>query len=1294
MAALLRIPAALICLLAASCVAGAHTGPQPAARRPAVTVGLALSNLHNPFFTTVEQGAQTAAKRVGARLVVRDAHDDGALQRTQIDELARVHVDVLVVNPVAEDVAPAVQHAVAAKVPVITVDRSLRGVPVISYISSDNVAGGRTAAVYLAASVGGSGDVIEITGSETTSADNERGIGFRQALVGYPGIRIIERLKAGFDRATARRVFAAALARHSHLDGVFAHNDQMVLGALDALQAAHRTDHVVLVGFDGIEQAVDDVDRGLIAATVAQQPAEMGRLSVETAIAHLAGRHGARIDHRRPGPGDTMRASWPKRPPRSVGWRIALGFLGMAVIALILSGIGLWYSSSVAVAVESARTGIAQLHDADELERHLFAVEATVDQGLLTRQDSLISTRLGQSLQDFRAELDRVVAANRPNRFAAQERLRELPSLGEDLADVVGRVALATRDNRWALAEVLRHTEMSSLQQRFQTALDQLRSSIESEVVSASAQASRGENALRWYWTTTAAVLLTGGAVVGYVTTRRITRPVNALVAQTRRVTDGDFSPVVASLQLDEIGLLSRSFAAMTDRLRTTYDALGQHVRELQSARDSLSRSTGRLESVVALYRAILALESPPDIAREALIRLRELVPARYSSVWLAQEPGQERMVLAVEGAASGDVLDADGLPLWLRARIVEPLVVRGEVTGALVLAATDPNAFTDEHADIAREFAAEVALAVQQARLVEELQRYASELEIRIDEVWQSEERFRNLVEAAPDAIVSVDRQEKVVLANSRAERLFGYPRAELVGTPLRALVPDWCQGPDDGWEDQPAGPPGTSSAMPLEHVARSYDGGTFPVEITVGRVEAAGSMLTTSIIRDITERKRFEEQLVYLADHDSLTGLMNKRRFEHELDAHLRRLSRSNQPAGAVLFLDLDNLKYVNDSLGHSVGDELIRSVSSVLHTRLRSSDVMSRLGGDEFAILLTDARQAEATLVAEELLAAVRLHHLADEGKRIQTTISIGIAIIEETSVTVGDLLIAADLAMYEAKDSGRDRAVTFVPARHHGAAAPLARSAQIRQALERDEFSLFCQPILDLRSDQVTRYEALVRMASPEGWIEPDAFLPAAERFGLITSIDRWVVHRSIELVAAMDTIGREVTALEVNLSGRSVTDHEFFSFVSAEIAHADIDPSRLIFEITETEVIANMSEAVKFAKDLTRLGCQFALDDFGAGFASFYYLKHLPLSYLKLDGDFIRALPSSESDQVMVQAMVQVARGLGLQTIAEFVGDAETVGLLKQYGVDYAQGYYIGRPQSAGDVFLTETGAGS
>jgi EAL domain-containing protein (putative c-di-GMP-specific phosphodiesterase class I) len=336
------------------------------------------------------------------------------------------------------------------------------------------------------------------------------------------------------------------------------------------------------------------------------------------------------------------------------------------------------------------------------------------------------------------------------------------------------------------------------------------------------------------------------------------------------------------------------------------------------------------------------------------------------------------------------------------------------------------------------------------------------------------------------------------------------------------------------------------------------------------------------------------------------------------------------------------------------------------------------VARLGGDEFAVLLQDADRETAERIAEGMLETIRERRLPLEGQRISMTTSIGIVCFGDEEPAVEDLMVSADLAMYAAKESGGNRyhvATADGGEYVSGMQVRLNWADQIRRALDEDRFVLYCQPILELASDTITQYELLLRMIGDDGEIiMPAAFIDTAERFGLIQEIDQWVARKAIHLLAEHDV------RLEVNVSGKSMGDLAIPELVEREIALTGIDPSRLVFEITETAAIANMEQARAFAERLTRLGCRFALDDFGAGFSSFYYLKYLPLDYLKIDGDFIRSLTSSVTDQLVVKSMVDIARGMGMKTIAEFVEEAETVAMLRQKGVDYSQGYFHGAPR--------------
>ncbi len=558
------------------------------------------------------------------------------------------------------------------------------------------------------------------------------------------------------------------------------------------------------------------------------------------------------------------------------------------------------------------------------------------------------------------------------------------------------------------------------------------------------------------------------------------------------------------------------------------------------------------------------------------------------------------------------------------------------------------------------------------------------------ISERKKAEDKIKALLETAPDPIVEIDGDGRIVLANARTDELFGYERSEMVKRPIEKLFAERSRElVAERFHAVIAGADSSGSlGLGQDIWGQRKDGSEFPVDVTLSTVSTDDGLVITSIIRDVTERKRFETQLKHLADHDALTELFNRRRFEQELGEYSEYARRYTE-TGAVLLLDLDRFKFVNDTHGHKAGDEVIRAVGNALRDSVRKGDVVARLGGDEFAVLLKNVSRAEAERVAQAMLATVRERELPIEGYRATMTTSIGIAPFGEDVVTE-NLLVNADLAMYAAKDAGGDRCEVSEDDGEHlsGMQARLGWVDQIRRGLAEDRFVLYCQPIMHLASQRVTQWELLLRLIGEEGEVIPPAvFIPTAERFGLIQEIDRWVVQRAIELLDTYRDWPGGVR-FEVNVSGKSMSDPEFLELVEEGIAAKGVDPGNLVFEITETAAIANMEEARAFADRLTSLGCRFALDDFGAGFSSFYYLKYLPLNYLKIDGDFIKGLTSSVTDQLVVQSMVDIARGMGMKTIAEFVEAADTAAVLHEKGVDYSQGYYHGRPRPVLEEFAT------
>ena len=433
----------------------------------------------------------------------------------------------------------------------------------------------------------------------------------------------------------------------------------------------------------------------------------------------------------------------------------------------------------------------------------------------------------------------------------------------------------------------------------------------------------------------------------------------------------------------------------------------------------------------------------------------------------------------------------------------------------------------------------------------------------------------------------------------------------------------------------------------------------------------------------RALAKAEKTEAELRYLADHDSLTGLLDRRRFRSELDQYVSFSARYGGQ-GAVMIIDIDGLKAVNDTLGHHAGDNLIRQIAGVLRERVRGTDIVARLSGDEFAVLMPQTETAGALQLGEDLRAAIA-EGAAPSPDVPNVTVSVGITMFGgKREVGSEAVLIAADQAMYRAKEEGRNQIALFQdpeePQRQPHRAQ--TTSARIRDALTHDRLSLHTQPIHSLASGGIERYELLLRMTGDSGELLPAAsFIEIAERAGMIQELDRWVIARAQELLAGRERAGDPVS-LHVNISGASITDLSVLEYIERRLDEGNIDPSRLTFEITETSHVHDYETAAGFADRLTEFGCEVAIDDYGAGFGPFHYLRKIPFDVIKIDGAFIRDMPNSDADQLTVQAIVSIAHGLGKTTIAEYVQDDTTTQMLREYGVDMAQGFHLGRPVDA------------
>ena len=458
--------------------------------------------------------------------------------------------------------------------------------------------------------------------------------------------------------------------------------------------------------------------------------------------------------------------------------------------------------------------------------------------------------------------------------------------------------------------------------------------------------------------------------------------------------------------------------------------------------------------------------------------------------------------------------------------------------------------------------------------------------------------------------------------------------------------------------------------------------------VEISMNRVRLEFGELVIGILRDITERRLLQTALQHHASHDDLTGLVNRREFQQRLHGLVDTLETDHGPH-ALIYIDLDQFKVVNDTCGHLAGDELLRQLGKRLRPLVNQRDVIARLGGDEFGLLLHDQSIDNAMRVANSLCETVAEHRFVWGERSFEVTASVGLCAVNSDTLSAEDALSSADAACYVAKDEGRNRVqLYFGDAACTGKRQEMGWVSRLQKALDENRFQIWQQHILGLKSDAasgVGHVEMLLRLIDQDGTIiAPGRFFPAAERYGLMPAIDRWVIQHLL-----LDGQGKRLqseiahssaTHCAINLSGASLNDDKFLSFLEDALRHALLAGNTLCFEITETVAVNNFGRVREVMQTFKQFGCQFALDDFGSGMSSFSYLKNLPVDYLKIDGSLVRNIVEDAADFAMVEAINRIGGAMGLKTIAEFVETAACLQRLRDIGVDYAQGYVIHRPE--------------
>ena len=675
-----------------------------------------------------------------------------------------------------------------------------------------------------------------------------------------------------------------------------------------------------------------------------------------------------------------------------------------------------------------------------------------------------------------------------------------------------------------------------------------------------------------------------------------------------------------------------------------------------------------------------------------------------YGEAWMPNPQGRllERAFTWVAGASGAREFKArsegrsfshgEGLPgrvwssrqpLWLqdvtflarasglRAAVAIPVLSRDEVVAVL----------TFYMRECREEDAGLLALvSVVAAQLGSVIQRKRTEEALRA-----SEEKFRAVAETASDAIVVADSHGDVTYFNTGAERTFQLPAREALGRPLTALLPERFH---EAYQSEvgdllSAGAP--SVGRTVEVAARRSDGTEFPVELSLANWEARGQTFVTAIIRDITDRRQAEEQIRHLAFHDALTGLPNRLLFGDRLQMAINHARRYRQRV-AVLFVDIDRFKVINDSLGHTRGDRLLQEVAERLRDCLREDDTVARFGGDEFTLLLSSVTRVEdAVNVAGKILKALEAP-FRQAGSDLFVTPSIGVALYPDDGHDLETLVKNADAAMYQAKEQGGNRYQLYTPALNAMALGLLTMENELHQALAREEMVVHYQPLQELRSGRIHGVEALVRWRHPrKGLLLPQEFISLAEVTGLIVPLGQFVLRTACAQVKAWQQEGHPELNIAVNLSARQLQDPELPQQVLGVLEETGLEPRFLDLEITENNAMQSAASTIDVLARLKARGVRVSIDDFGIGYSSLSYLRQLPIDTLKIDQSFVRNIATVRGDSAIVTAVIVMAHALKLDVVAEGVETAADASYLRSIGCEYGQGYYYGEPMAAKDV---------
>ena len=753
-------------------------------------------------------------------------------------------------------------------------------------------------------------------------------------------------------------------------------------------------------------------------------------------------------------------------------------------------------------------------------------------------------------------------------------------------------------------------------------------------------------------------------SVLAYFLTRHLSR----LTEASARAVEGDFSLRLPVHAEDEVGRLTHTFNRMAEAVHSRIAALSEGEARFHAIADY----TFAWESWFDAQGRLIWVN--PSVARITGYTPEECLAMADFPVSLAEPGDCYALAQALQAALQGRserfefrLRHRDGRLVWVAMYSQTILGAQRENLGVRT-----------SMLDITQRREAEMALqvALVDLKVADESRRqYLNGLE-------EERARLLALLGAMNLGILFVTADNQVKYYNGTFLRIWMIAEdIELVGKSANEVL--------DFSSNELARPDHFSRHL-LDVLETHEMSSSFEIAMSDGRVvtqlsypvrDAEGRFIGRLwVYEDVTRERQTAEQLIYLAERDALTGLYNRRRFEDELARFLKESDR-HQRQGALLFFDLDEFKYINDTFGHRAGDSVLIRVAGEVGALTRKNEIFSRLGGDEFGVLMPDATEDDAMHLAERIVRAVSQIPFRLEGQNLRLTTSLGIAHYPKNASNAEDLIAHADAAMYQAKETGKNAWSLYRPERDASREmiTRLSWNDRIARAFEKDLWRLHYQGVYHAGTGELSHLEVLIRLVDETDsgrLIMPGHFITYAEKSGKILDIDRWVLRESIALLARRP----DIPPLAVNISGRSFDQPALPHFIADELQRQGVAPGRLLVELTETSAVSDLQDAERFIEALRKTGCGTCLDDFGTGFASFAYLKHLKADVLKIDGLFIRDLPNDRDNQVFVKSIVDVARGLGKRTVAEFVENEETLEMLRHFGIDMVQGYHLDMPQ--------------